>query len=309
MAAALASLSSCCSKMGFNSVDIRAGALLQTAGAGRGAALRSGMWQMGCCPSEQLWKAVSLSSSSSCTLPNRSLVRCVAIATDVPTVADTKAAFVRAYRKPIPSIYSGVIQEILVQQHLLRYNATYTYDAVFALGFVTVYDQLMDGYPNDKDRDAIFKAYVTALKEDPELYRSDARKLEEWASAQSGTGIAEFASREGDVENILKNIADRAAGKGTFHYSRFFAIGLFRLLECANASDPATLEQLSKALNVSKLSVDRDLDVYRNMLSKLTQGKELLKEYTEREKKKQAEREGGAAKSSEPVAQTEAKSE
>ncbi len=90
---------------------------------------------------------------------------------DVPTVADTKAAFVRAYRKPIPSIYSGVIQEILVQQHLLRYNATYTYDAVFALGFVTVYDQLMDGYPNDKDRDAIFKAYVTALKEDPELYR------------------------------------------------------------------------------------------------------------------------------------------
>jgi len=28
--------------------------------------------------------------------------------------------------------------------------------------------------------------------------------------------------------------------------------------------------------------VDRDLDVYRNMLSKLTQGKELLKEYTER---------------------------
>jgi hypothetical protein len=140
-------------------------------------------------------------------------------------------------------------------------------------------------------------------------YRSDARKLEEWASAQSGTGIAEFASREGDVENILKNIADRAAGKGTFHYSRFFAIGLFRLLECANASDPATLEQLSKALNVSKLSVDRDLDVYRNMLSKLTQGKELLKEYTEREKKKQAEREGGAAKSSEPVAQTEAKSE
>jgi hypothetical protein len=113
-------------------------------------------------------------------------------------------------------------------------------------------------------------------------YRSDARKLEEWASAQSGTGIAEFASREGDVENILKSIAERAAGKGTFHYSRFFAIGLFRLLECANASDPATLEQLSKALNVSKLSVDRDLDVYRNLLSKLTQGKELLKEYTER---------------------------
>lgn len=86
-------------------------------------------------------------------------------------------------------------------------------------------------------------------------YRSDARKLEEWASAQSGTGIAEFASREGDVENILKNIADRAAGKGTFHYSRFFAIGLFRLLECANASDPATLEQVVHMLHLLLLAL------------------------------------------------------
>lgn len=91
---------------------------------------------------------------------------------DVPTVADTKASFIRSYRKPIPSIYSNVIQELLVQQHLMRYSATYTYDPVFALGFVTVYDQLMDGYPSEPDRDAIFKAYVSALNEDPELYRS-----------------------------------------------------------------------------------------------------------------------------------------
>ena len=41
-------------------------------------------------------------------------------------------------------------------------------------------------------------------------------------------------------------------------------------------------KQLSKALNVSKRSVDRDLDVYRNLLSKLAQGKELIKEYVDR---------------------------
>jgi photosystem II biogenesis protein Psp29 len=227
--------------------------------------------------------------------------------TDVPTVADTKNAFIKSYRKPIPSIYSNVIQELLVQQHLMRYNATYVYDPVFALGFVTVYDQLMDGYPSEADRDAIFKAYVSALNEDPELYRKDAKKLEEWASSQSGGAIAEFAGKDGEVEAALKDIAERAAGKGTFHYSRFFAIGLFRLLECANASDPAILESLSKALNVSKRSVDRDLDVYRNLLSKLAQGKELIKEYVEREKKKAAERDAAAAnaKSSETVAKTE----
>lgn len=53
----------------------------------------------------------------------------------------------------------------------MRYKKSYQYDPVFALGFVTVYDQLMDGYPSDEDREAIFKAYVEALNEDPAQYR------------------------------------------------------------------------------------------------------------------------------------------
>lgn len=280
-------------------------------GVSRAATKNVLRFQTGCCPLEQLRCGAKIGATAVVS-KRRSIVACAAAApaetsTDVPTVAETKGKFITTYRKPIPSIYSNVIQELLVQQHLMRYNTTYKYDPVFALGFVTVYDQLMDGYPNEADRDAIFKAYIAALNEDPELYRSDAKKLEEWAAAQSGSGIADFTGKDGEVEAALKDIAERAAGKEAFHYSRFFAIGLFRLLECANASDPAVLETLAKALNVSKRSVDRDLDVYRNLLSKLAQGKELIKEYVDREKKKAAEREAAAAnaKSSETVASTE----
>ncbi|KAK6918981.1 Protein Thf1 [Dillenia turbinata] len=182
------------------------------------------------------------------------------------------------------------LMELIVQQHLMRYKRTYCYDAVFALGFVTVYDQLMEGYPSDEDRDTIFQAYIKALKEDPEQYRSDAKKLEEWARAQNASTLVDFSSREGEVEGILKDIAKRARAKGSFSYSRFFAIGLFRLLELANATEPTILEKLCTALNIDKRSVDRDLDVYRNLLSKLVQAKELLKEYVDREKKKREER-------------------
>ena len=42
-----------------------------------------------------------------------------------PTVADTKAKFYRAFSTPIPSIYNNVILELLVQQHLMRYNKKY----------------------------------------------------------------------------------------------------------------------------------------------------------------------------------------
>ncbi|KAJ4847879.1 Protein THYLAKOID FORMATION 1, chloroplastic [Turnera subulata] len=238
-----------------------------------------------------------LRSSFSCRLvgarsPNptsRLVVQCMCATTDVPTVAETKFNFLKAYKKPIPSIYNTVLQELIVQQHLMRYKRTYSYDAVFGLGFVTVFDQLMEGYPSDEDKDAIFKAYVEALNEEPEQYRTDAAKLEEWAKTQTSSSLVEFASREGEVEGILKDIAGRAAS-GKFSYSRFFAVGLFRLLELTSATEPTILEKLCAALNINKRSVDRDLDVYRNLLSKLVQAKELLKEYVDREKKKREER-------------------
>ncbi|KAL1560715.1 Protein THYLAKOID FORMATION 1, chloroplastic [Salvia divinorum] len=235
------------------------------------------------------------SPGGSCKLRSRSLrygvaVHCMSSAADPPTVAETKLNFLKAYKRPIPSIYNTVLQELIVQQHLMRYKKSYRYDPVFALGFVTVYDQLMEGYPSDEDREAIFKAYVEALNEDPAQYRADAQKVEEWARSQSATTLVNFASREGEVENILKDISERAGSKGNFSYSRFFAVGLFRLLELSNATEPTILDKLCAALNVNKKSVDRDLDVYRNLLSKLVQAKELLREYVDREKKKLEER-------------------
>ncbi|KAK9677969.1 hypothetical protein RND81_11G179500 [Saponaria officinalis] len=218
------------------------------------------------------------------------VVQCMSTTSDIPPVSETKANFLKAYKRPIPSIYNNVLQELLVQQHLMRYKRTFRYDPVFALGFVTVYDQLMDGYPSDADRVAIFEAYIKALQEDPEQYRKDAEKLEAWARSQTPASLVEFSSREGEVEGIMKDIAERAGSKGNFSYSRFFAVGLFRLLELANASEPTVLEKLCTALNVDKRNVDRDLDIYRNLLSKLVQAKELLREYVDREKKKQEER-------------------
>lgn len=232
------------------------------------------------------YESVCVRSSSS---SSRMVVQCMSTV-DAPTVSETKYNFLKAYKKPIPSIYNTVLQELIVQQHLMRYKRTYRYDAVFALGFVTVYDQLMEGYPSDEDRNAIFQAYVKALNEDPEQYRKDAQKLEDWARTQNASLLIEFKSREGEVEGILKDIAERAGGNGSFSYSRFFAVGLFRLLELANASEPSYLEKLCSSLNINKRSVDRDLDVYRNLLSKLVQAKELLREYVDREKKKREER-------------------
>ncbi|KAJ6291357.1 hypothetical protein OIU76_023427 [Salix suchowensis] len=175
---------------------------------------------------------------------SRMVIHCMSTSTDVPpTVAETKLNFLKAYKRPIPSIYNTVLQELIVQQHLMKYKKTYRYDPVFGLGFVTVYDQLMEGYPSDEDREAIFQAYIKALEEDPEKYRIDAKTLEEWARTQTPRSLVDFSSREGEIEGTLKDIAERAAS-GDFSYSRFFAVGLFRLLELSNTSEPTVLEKV-----------------------------------------------------------------
>ncbi|XP_047951378.1 protein THYLAKOID FORMATION1, chloroplastic-like [Salvia hispanica] len=243
------------------------------------------------------YDACSVRASSS----SRMVVHCMCTSVDVPTVSQTKLNFLKAYKRPIPSIYNTVLQELIVQQHLTKYKKSFRYDPVFALGFVTVYDRLMEGYPSDEDRQAIFEAYIRALNDDPAQFRADAQKVEEWAKTQSPSSLVEFASRDGEIEGILKDIAERAGTKGSFSYSRFFAVGLFRLLELSNSTEPNILDKLCAALNVSKRSVDRDLDVYRNLLSKLVQAKELLKEYTEREKKKTEERAAASQKANEAV--------
>ena len=48
-------------------------------------------------------------------------------------MADTKAKFYNKYKKPLPAVYNTVIQELLVQQHILRYNKNYSYDVVWPL--------------------------------------------------------------------------------------------------------------------------------------------------------------------------------
>ena len=45
-------------------------------------------------------------------------------------MADTKRKFMEAYRFPIPSVYGAVLGELLVTQHLSRYNFNYAYSPV-----------------------------------------------------------------------------------------------------------------------------------------------------------------------------------
>ena len=212
------------------------------------------------------------------------------------TVADTKAKFIKSYPYPIPSVWSVAVQELLVTQHFVRFSTKYAYSKISSLGFVSVFDQLFEGYPSDEDRDKIFECFVQALEEDPVQVRKDAAEL------------ASFAEAAGSADAVAANpvfAQTKALNESNeFAYSRYDAIGLFRMLELAGAAEPSALETLSNAAGIALKKVNGDLGLYKSLLSKLAAAKELQKEIFDREKRKDAER---AAKKAEKAAAAEKK--
>lgn len=63
------------------------------------------------------------------------------------------------------------------------------------------------------------------------------------------------------------------------------------MLEITGAKEPSALEKLVKGVGVRQELVSKDLLLYKNILSKLSVAKELMRDYLEREKRKQGERE------------------
>ena len=69
---------------------------------------------------------------------------------------------------------------------------------------------------------------------------------------------------------------------GKLLYTRYLAIGIFRMLELAKATDPKALEALVEAGGLETKKVNGDLSMYKG-LSPLAAAKELQEEFLERE--------------------------
>lgn len=72
---------------------------------------------------------------------------------------------------------------------------------------------------------------------------------------QSSGTLVDFSSKDREIEAVLKDFAEWAGGNGSFSYSRFFAVGLFRLLELSNATEPTILEKVLYILFYSKIYI------------------------------------------------------
>lgn len=186
----------------------------------------------------------------------------------------------------------------MVEMHLLAVNVDFRYDPIYALGVVTSFDRFMQGYRPEGDKDSIFTSLCQAVQDDPNRYKADAGRLQTVAQQISVQDLVAWLQQQysvGDAQD-LQDAVRAIAHNPKFKYSRLFAIGLFTLLEYADAEmikDEAkrndALKQACEALNLPDSKVQKDLDLYRNNLEKLAQAQAVLEDILKADQKKRAQ--------------------
>ena len=228
----------------------------------------------------------------------------------VRTVSDTKKDFYLAFPKPINQVYRRVVDELLVEVHLLKVNQTFVYDSIFALGFVTTFDRFTVGYKPETDRFAVFHALCSALQFDSDRIRQDAATLSDLAK-QSPNDIKTLLTNLDSGINLepLSSQLQTIAHKENFKYSRLLGVGLYALLEISEPdaiADNTKREEVIKLVGETlKFGSDRllkDIDLYRSNLEKIEQARQMIADMVEAERKKRASK---AAATLEPEATVE----
>jgi len=216
------------------------------------------------------------------------------------TVSDSKRAFYAAYPRPINSIYRRVIEELLVEMHLLSVNSDFKPDPIYYLGIVTSFERLMQGYDPESDKEKIFNALCTSTDNDPQNLKSQAGILLSLAKDKSTEDLLAWLSDPtagDDVAYIVKPIKEIATNKN-FKYSRLFAVGVYTLLE---ESDPelvadkekrdAVADKIIESLGFSGDKMKKDLDLYRGNLEKMTELLKVIEDVLEASRKQRVKRE------------------
>jgi len=219
---------------------------------------------------------------------------------NVRTVSDTKRDFYNYHTRPINSIYRRVVEELMVEMHLLAVNVDFKYDPIYVLGVVASFNRFMQGYRPERDKESIFNALCQAVGGNPQQYQDDAEKLKAAVGRLSGQELVDWFSSptplEGaeDIHTTVAAIADNPK----FKYSRLFAIGLYTLLEQAEPElvqdakqSMEMLQRIGQTLHLPQEKLQKDLELYRSNLEKMAQAQIAIEDAIKADRKKREQRE------------------
>jgi photosystem II biogenesis protein Psp29 len=220
------------------------------------------------------------------------------------TVADSKRAFHRAFPFVIGPLYRRLVDELLVELHLLSHQKGFGSDPLFAVGLTQVFDSFARGYRPEQQQEPLFVALCASTGFDAARIRDERDGAIRSVGNHSLEEIRHWLEAQGDgaPEPIASVLA--AVKRSDFHYTRLFAVGLLSLLQKAQGAEslePKALQEAAHEIGASmgllKERVDKDLSLYVSNLEKMAQAVELMEETVAAERRRrQRQKEEAAAR-------------
>jgi photosystem II biogenesis protein Psp29 len=209
------------------------------------------------------------------------------------TVADSKRAFHRAFPQVIAPLYRRMVDELLVELHLLSRQQGFQADPLFATGLIQVFDSFARGYRPEQHREPLLAALCSASGFDAGQLRQQRNQAVAAMGSHSVEEVKQWVEQKGTGAPEPLATALASIQRPDFHYSRLMGVGLLSLLEEAQGADgmdPATLRSyahdLGEAMGLLRDRLDKDLSLYASNLEKLAQAVELMEETVAAERRR-----------------------
>jgi len=208
----------------------------------------------------------------------------------VPTVSDAMAVFTTELGGPINTLYRNYLSDLVATTHLSVVDARFKLDGIWCLGFTTVTDVLLRNYPEKDFGEKMVRALATSANLEYENVKGQADETKAWAEGKTAEDVA--AALRGEGDSAISKLAKAAKADDYWLYTRFFGIGLIKLMEVTGteATNDVMQKWVKEDLAKSSQKAEADLDQWNALNSKLVMMETLMKEIEIREKKKMADR-------------------
>ena len=229
------------------------------------------------------------------------------------TVADSKRAFHRAFPFVIAPLYRRMVDELLVELHLLSHQKGFRAEGLFAVGLIQVFESFSKGYRPEEQRQPLFEALCGSSGFSAADFENERQSMVAAVGHHSLEELSGWLTSGGAGAPAPIADALNAVKQADFHYSRLAAVGLLTLLQQAAGADalePAALRQsaheIGEAMGLLKSRLDKDLSLYASNVEKMAQAVELMEETVAADRRRRERQlEAAAQPAAAPPAPTE----